>query len=275
MDTRGKQKPQYQPAAGPPNGQEAKRPRREQWNNRRVDEHQRRVGMARYEKPDWLNTDVLDLKEYEMYFDSLSKGDLFASIVFFLSVLFFVIHAWKPDRSFKNYCPEHTSPARALCFLNRLRLTEGERKTLERGLQQDVAYGALTAIDQREESKKKVPADPADSLNETNKKMPMEEVLPIMHCAFKKMLFKFVTQQWSRVLRYDHWNGWEEFKEYFWSMQHSGIIWGWKKKDLQYRAWDELLDFVQNDPCCQDLRAKEYSREELDEAPRYIDCLHE
>ena len=248
-----------------------KGPRHSKWNAFRVDQHQRRICMAHYEKPSLLfNKDVLDLKEYENHFESLNQGELCASIVFFLSVLFSVIHAWKPDRSFKNYCPEHTSPARALCFLNRLRLTEGEMKGWERSLQQDVAYGALTAINHREESKKNVPADPADSLKEKNKKnpnrRPVEELLPIMHCVFKKMLFKFVTQQWSSVLRDDKWNGWEEFKEYFGQMHHSGICWGWKKRDLQYRAWDELLDFVLTDQCCKDLRAKQYSPEEFDKA---------
>ena len=271
MDTRGKRKPEYQPARGPEKGQETKRTRRDKWQRDRVDCFQRKLGMEHYKNPAWLKTDpVLDLQEYERHFENLSKGDLFASIVFFLSVLFSVIHAWKPDKSFKNYCPERTSPARALCFLNRLRLNDGEMKTLRRGLQPDVAYGALNAIDQMEESKKNVPADSADSLNETKKhnpnRMPMEELRPILHCAFKKMLFKFVTQQWSRVLRYDHWDGWEEFKEYFATMHNSQMIWNWKRKDLQYKAWDELLDFVQNDPCCQNLYADDLSSIELNEA---------
>ena len=176
--------------------------------------------MKKYRTPAWLGEkDALDLEEYEKHFQSLNQGELCSSIVFFLSLLFSVIHSWKPEASFRKYCPENTSPARALCFLNRLRLTEEERKGLEKALQQDVAYGALTAVNQSEESKKNVPADPADSLNEKNEKKlnrrPMEELLPIMHGAFKKMLFKFVTQQWSEVLRDDTWNGWEEFKTYF------------------------------------------------------------
>ena len=95
------------------------------WNGLRVDQHQRRIGMEHYKKPAWLDkTDALDLEEYEKHFQSLNQGQLCSSIVFFLSLLFSVIHSWKPDKSFKNYCPENTSPARALCFLNRLRLTE-------------------------------------------------------------------------------------------------------------------------------------------------------
>ena len=227
--------------------------------------------MEHYKKPAWLDkTDALDLSEYEKHFQSLNQGQLCSSIVFFLSVLFSVIHSWKPDRSFRNYCPMNTSPARALCFLNTLRLTEKERKGMEKALQQDVAYGALTAINQSEESKKNLPAEPEDSAARKEKnnlnRRPLEEIVPIMHGTFKKMLFKFVTQQWSAVLRDDNWNGWDEFKEYFGSMHLHGHCWGWKKKDIQYEAWDELKAWVVSDPCCEDLRAKTYSPEELDEA---------
>ena len=226
--------------------------------------------MEHYKKPAWLDkTDALDLSEYEKHFQSLNQGQLCSSIVFFLSVLFSVIHSWKPDRSFRNYCPMNTSPARALCFLNTLRLTEKERKGMEKALQQDVAYGALTAINQSEESKKNLPAEPEDSAAKKEKnnlnRRPLEEIVPIMHGTFKKMLFKFVTQQWSAVLRDENWNGWDEFKEYFASMHNHGHCWGWKKRDIQYEAWDELKAWVVSDPCCEDLRAKTYSPEELDE----------
>lgn len=128
----------------------------------------------------------------------------------------------------------------------------------------------MTAINQSEESKKNLPAEPEDSAAKKEKnnlyRRPLEEIVPIMHGTFKKMLFKFVTQQWSAVLRDDNWNGWDEFKEYFGSMHLHGHCWGWKKKDIQYEAWDELKDFVESDPCCEDLRSKTYSPEELDEA---------
>ena len=80
----------------------------------------------------------------------------------------------------------NTSPARALCFLNTLRLTEKERKGMEKALQQDVAYGALTAINRSEESKKNLPAEPEDSAAKKKEKnnidrRPLEEILPIMH----------------------------------------------------------------------------------------------
>ena len=263
------------PAASPQKPKKTRKNRNTQrnakWNHLRVDQHQRRIGMEHYKKPAWLDkTDALDLSEYEKHFQSLNQGQLCSSIVFFLSVLFSVIHSWKPDRSFRNYCPMNTSPARALCFLNTLRLTEKERKGMEKALQQDVAYGALTAINQSEESKKNLPAEPEDSAAKKEKnnlnRRPLEEIVPIMHGTFKKMLFKFVTQQWSAVLRDENWNGWEEFKEYFGSMHFHGHCWGWKKRDIQYEAWDELKAWVVSDPCCEDLRAKTYSPEELDEA---------
>ena len=192
------------PAAGPQKPKKTRKNRNTQrnakWNHLRVDQHQRRIGMEHYTKPAWLDkTDALDLSEYEKHFQSLNQGQLCSSIVFFLSVLFSVIHSWKPDRSFRNYCPMNTSPARALCFLNTLRLTEKERKGMEKALQQDVAYGALTAINQSEESKKNLPAEPEDSAAKKEKnnlyRRPLEEIVPIMHGTFKKMLFKFVTQQ--------------------------------------------------------------------------------
>ena len=46
----------------------------------------------------------------------------------------------------------------------------------------------------------------------------------------------------------------------------SGDCWGWKKKDFQYAAWDELKEFVLSDQSCKELRAKEYSPQELNKA---------
>lgn len=93
----------------------------------------KKKGVRRFAEPNWVQQDQLDLEEFRCFFEKLSDGESFSASVFLFSMLFSVIHAWKPPECFFTACPQKTSPARALCWHHQLWLSDEDKRRLRHG----------------------------------------------------------------------------------------------------------------------------------------------